>query len=530
MECIKTLKKELKTIKQEKEVVDGKLAGLLTASKDLDNLIESHRSDKNKEGLGYTTVPPPIAQLYLSPKKDLSWTGLPECADDTVGPHLLQKAAERPTTDKVETAKKPAVRYAELYRKTTKRRECGITPSRVILIGDIPTVIPSISMVAPETSTTTLVISSSISIVTSLTRLCGLVSYSDSDFDSPDEMDSPEVTARSSSPSDFPIAPVTAPPETRQRAAIPIRPREAIPLGRPYRTHHHPSSSSLPMNSSPIHSSGLDASGQAHSGSSTQVISPRLVYPLVRALQHSKAFRHWCATPLSTFYSPTTLESSSGDSSERPLHLSSHSAGPSRKRCRSLADTVPSPTPVTRLLAPTRVDLLPPRKRFRDSYSSETSMEDDTKIDTTETKDGREEEFEASAGDTVVLRIDLRSVPMVDEEIIKQLEEILLVRLALEMELSVQSRTYQLTWMVLYVTSIITCLRAGMAESIRSLRLENLKVHALLCIERYRVDSLCLHMSRSQEEFRQIHDDRDDLRRKLRRLESFAERRLGFHP
>nr|GFC93458.1 hypothetical protein [Tanacetum cinerariifolium] len=56
---------------------------LLTASKDLDNLIESQRSDKSKEGLGYTVVPPPTAKLYLSPKKDLSWTGLPECADDT---------------------------------------------------------------------------------------------------------------------------------------------------------------------------------------------------------------------------------------------------------------------------------------------------------------------------------------------------------------------------------------------------------------------------------------------------------------
>nr|GEY31138.1 hypothetical protein [Tanacetum cinerariifolium] len=57
---------------------------LLTASKDLDNRTESQRSDKSKEGLGDTVVPPPAAQLYLSPKKDLSWTGLPECADDTV--------------------------------------------------------------------------------------------------------------------------------------------------------------------------------------------------------------------------------------------------------------------------------------------------------------------------------------------------------------------------------------------------------------------------------------------------------------
>nr|GFB80121.1 hypothetical protein [Tanacetum cinerariifolium] len=66
------------------EGVDGKLAGLLTALMDLDNLIESQRSEKNKEGLGYTTVPPSTAQLYLSPNKDLSWTGLLKCADDTV--------------------------------------------------------------------------------------------------------------------------------------------------------------------------------------------------------------------------------------------------------------------------------------------------------------------------------------------------------------------------------------------------------------------------------------------------------------
>nr|GEW48648.1 ribonuclease H-like domain-containing protein [Tanacetum cinerariifolium] len=83
-ECIKILKKKLETLKQEKEGVDGKLAGLLTASKDLDGLIESQIADMNKEGLGYSAVPPPPAQIYSSPKKDLSWTGLLEFADDTV--------------------------------------------------------------------------------------------------------------------------------------------------------------------------------------------------------------------------------------------------------------------------------------------------------------------------------------------------------------------------------------------------------------------------------------------------------------
>nr|GFB41926.1 hypothetical protein [Tanacetum cinerariifolium] len=83
-ECIEILKKKLEILKKEKEGVDGKLEGFLTASKDLDILIESQRADKNKDRLGYSVIPLPPAQIYSSPKKDSSWTGLPEFADDTV--------------------------------------------------------------------------------------------------------------------------------------------------------------------------------------------------------------------------------------------------------------------------------------------------------------------------------------------------------------------------------------------------------------------------------------------------------------
>nr|GEZ61678.1 putative ribonuclease H-like domain-containing protein [Tanacetum cinerariifolium] len=55
-----------------------------TASKDLASLLKSQRLDKNKEGLGYSIVPSPPAQVYSPPKKDLSWTGLPEFVDDIV--------------------------------------------------------------------------------------------------------------------------------------------------------------------------------------------------------------------------------------------------------------------------------------------------------------------------------------------------------------------------------------------------------------------------------------------------------------
>nr|GFB29055.1 hypothetical protein [Tanacetum cinerariifolium] len=82
--CNENITKELELIKKEKEDLDSKLAGFHAASKDLDSLLESQRLDKNKEGLGYSAVPPPPAQVYSPPKKDMSWTGLPEFKDDIV--------------------------------------------------------------------------------------------------------------------------------------------------------------------------------------------------------------------------------------------------------------------------------------------------------------------------------------------------------------------------------------------------------------------------------------------------------------
>ncbi|GJZ48288.1 hypothetical protein Tco_0602120 [Tanacetum coccineum] len=517
----------------------------------------------------------------------------------------------------------------------------GSPPTRVILFGDIPTVIPSTSVFAPETSTTAHVISSvapvvETAIVASPTGFYGLVPYSNSDSDSHDEMDSPEdsgssetppsydpyvaaiarwrsrVTTRSSSPSDFPPAPVTAPPGTRRRATILIRSGEAIPLGRLYRTHpngprrvmtprkrvrplpahrlarrhvspratdHHSPSASSSSDHSPVHSSGFDTPDQAHSGSLARVAVPRLVYPPVSTPRYSEAFHRWRASPLSTVYPPTTSESSSGDSSsERSLHLSSPSVGPSRKRSRSPVDSVPSSSPAVGSLALTRADILPPHKRFRYSYSSEASMEEDIEVGTTEAEVGLElaigdeivvrdrddrddaEEYEAdtSAGGTIEVGIDPRSMPVAVGESeeptggdssdssgtkdgsVRSVEDMQIdlgdaihdfyhhmSEIRVDRVVSIEATQRQLE----VGQMIAGGEHARMDESISSLRLENLKVRALLGVERDCVDSLRLHMSRSQEEFRQIRDDRDDLRRRLRRLrrlESFVERRLGF--
>ncbi|GKE53583.1 hypothetical protein Tco_1488739 [Tanacetum coccineum] len=199
-----------------------------------------------------------------------------------------------------------------------------------------------------------------------------------------------------------------------------------------------------------VHSSGLDASDQAHSRSSTRDLPPRLCYPSRRAPRRSETFRHWCAARLSTLFPPTTSESSLGDSSERPLHSSSHSAGPSRNR-----------------------------------YIDPRDVRDDT------------EEYEAdtSAGDTVEVGIDPMSAPIVEEEIIEPTGE----------DSFDSSGTRDDIVRIIGIETVQRRLeadqliargqRVSMIERIDSLRFENLKVRAMLDIERDRVNSLRLHMS-----------------------------------
>nr|GEU47977.1 hypothetical protein [Tanacetum cinerariifolium] len=69
---IERLTNELENAKKEKDHLDSKLTGFQSASKDLEKLLESQRSNKNKEGLGCSAVPPPSAQVYSPPKKDMS--------------------------------------------------------------------------------------------------------------------------------------------------------------------------------------------------------------------------------------------------------------------------------------------------------------------------------------------------------------------------------------------------------------------------------------------------------------------------
>nr|GEZ30362.1 putative reverse transcriptase domain-containing protein [Tanacetum cinerariifolium] len=199
--------------------------------------------------------------------------------------------------------------------------------------------------------------------------------------------------------SELPLAPVVALLWIRRQPAILIRPDEAIPFGLPYHTHPNGPRKLLTVRKRvgtfPACRLAWRRVSQHSSDrhSSSDLLQTHLLLVHLRILHHILLLVHlqihcqthhqfilWDAThqtlgstPLSTPYPPTTSESSLDLFSEMSLDSSSPSAGPSRKRCRSLTILVPLSNLVSRSIAPTHADLLPPRKRFRDSYSPEDS-------------------------------------------------------------------------------------------------------------------------------------------------------------
>ncbi|GKB74932.1 hypothetical protein Tco_0936344 [Tanacetum coccineum] len=285
--------------------------------------------------------------------------------------------------------------------------------------------------------------------------------------------------------SEFSLAPVVAPPGIRRWPTILVRPDEAIPFGRPYHIHPNGPRKLLTTRKRVVHFLARRLAWrrisyrffQNRHSSQLRLFNQTHLLQFHLQTLHAYFIR---SAPLSTLYLPTTSESSLDSSSERSLDSSSPSARPSRKRCRSPTTLVLSSTPVSRLIAPAPVDL-PPRKRFRDSYSSEVSREEHMEMGTANA------ETVADLGISEGVRAHTEDCPHYMPE------------------------------------------RVGLADRVRSLGRENLRVQALLYIERDRVDSLRRHMALSQEEFRQVRRDRDDTWRRLRRLESLVERRFGFH-
>ncbi|GJX41402.1 hypothetical protein Tco_0256392, partial [Tanacetum coccineum] len=79
---INVLKSEFEKVKQEKKGIEFKIKKFDKALKDLDKLLGSQITNKNKKGLGYNVVNPPLPLIYNQLiKLDLSYSGLNEFKD-----------------------------------------------------------------------------------------------------------------------------------------------------------------------------------------------------------------------------------------------------------------------------------------------------------------------------------------------------------------------------------------------------------------------------------------------------------------
>ncbi|GKA12605.1 hypothetical protein Tco_0692151 [Tanacetum coccineum] len=131
---IENLRNELEEVKKEKECIEFKIEKFDNASKDLDSLLGNQRLVIDKKGLGfneYNTVPPPPAQVYSPPKKDLDdqkaiWKRNSASSSEQVGSfdNVVSKPMIRfvketgcPSVSKVnntENYRKQTVKYAEM--------------------------------------------------------------------------------------------------------------------------------------------------------------------------------------------------------------------------------------------------------------------------------------------------------------------------------------------------------------------------------------------------------------------------------
>ncbi|GJW25959.1 putative reverse transcriptase domain-containing protein [Tanacetum coccineum] len=272
---------------------------------------------------------------------------------------------------------------------------------RVIIFGATPTIIPEVSsvladpIVASEEGTVSVV---------SPTRVLDLVDYSSSSDSGPSEDSLPPIpnlplvlpfgssshdTLATSS--EYPLAPVVALPVILRRRAILIRPGKDIRIGRLYRTHPGGPCRELTVRKSirPLSSHRLTLRYTSH----------HLDHFTYGSSSHSSSGHSISGHSLSGHTPPDTTDADSSttqrfvhrplvrtprrsSSFKRSLNSSLPYSRPSCKRCRSPTASVPSPTYESRLIARTPANLLPPRKRFRDSYSSKDSGEEHIELDT----------------------------------------------------------------------------------------------------------------------------------------------------
>ncbi|GJT33735.1 hypothetical protein Tco_0924154 [Tanacetum coccineum] len=375
----------------------------------------------------------------------------------------------------------------------------GSSPSRIILFGTIPAKIPAETPTIPP-------------VVSTLPHTSPFLYIDSSDSDTIERQPSQDpyevivarwrsrVVARSSPPSSpthdpspTDVTPPThqilpAPPGLPRRPEILILPGQPIPVGRLYRTQ--PNGSHSPSD----HFSPDDFSSDTSSGSSSGYLSGR------------------------------SIADSSFDSPDASF------AGQSGKRRRSPAASVPLALPVPGALSPVRADLLPPRKRIRGSVSMtnyeeyNARVEVDTRLDREDEDDEEAESSHREDFPDLVSADASREVMQIGLDVVMQELYDHMVDIPVRRIMVIESVQRDQGHRMMATSQQ----SAAMSERIGTLERGNMRLRAMLCIKRERIDSPRRHMAYTQEELRQIRRFRYYCRVRFGRLETYARRHLAL--
>ncbi|GKA51671.1 hypothetical protein Tco_0744867 [Tanacetum coccineum] len=376
----------------------------------------------------------------------------------------------------------------------------GYYAPRVILFGAIPTIIlvipevpivPADPIVAPNMGAVLVVLP---------TGVLDLVDYSSSSDSDPSKdslppapdlpLVSPFLCSDDSEAGEFPLAPVVTLPMIRRRLVILVRHGKAIPFGRLYRTHLNGSRKLLTARKrvGPIPARRLAWRHVSH-------------HSLDRHSSSDSSFSSLLSDHSLSGHTPPDTTNVDSSTPQRFVHRSLTRTPrrsedfrrwrPSRKRCRPPTASIPSPTHVSRSIAPTPADLLPHRKRFRDSYSLEDRGEEHMEVDVVDADVdayvGISDGVAAHTEDSIDTGVKIAASDVREDE-----EEF-------EAEASVAD-TREIVLDPLAIGNSSESSKGGILD------LED----TIYDIVHYMLE----------EEFHQVRRDRDDTRRRLRRLES----------
>nr|GEW31253.1 hypothetical protein [Tanacetum cinerariifolium] len=173
--------------------------------------------------------------------------------------------------------------------------------------------------------------------------------------------------------------------------------------------------------------------------------------------------------PASSAIVAPSSESLAGDS------FFKSSARPSRKRCGSLTATVTSSVHAMRALVPSLTNLLPPHKRFRDSISSEDSVDEDINTDVLEDIKANFMAIKVAVDRDAEAKVDIGIGIEVNVGVDVRDERIKDIKTG-QRELEAKSL-------------IVGGERASLLEQVASLERSNTRLRGTMMMERVRVDS-----------------------------------------